>query len=55
MEVCAVHNGAQWLHGLVDSHRADAVRLLDIATSLSMGKAVQAAEGRVPAHWLEGV
>ena len=27
--VCAVQDGAEWLQGLVDSHRADAVRILD--------------------------
>ena len=26
-EVCAVQDGAEWLQGLVDYHRADAVRL----------------------------
>ena len=30
-EVCAVQDGAQWLQGLVDYHRADAVRILDFA------------------------
>ena len=28
-EVCAVQDGAQWLQGLADYHRADAVRILD--------------------------
>ena len=28
-EVCAVQDGAQWLQGLVNYHRADAVRILD--------------------------
>ncbi len=28
-EVCAVQDGAEWLQGLVDYHRADAVRILD--------------------------
>jgi hypothetical protein len=28
-EVCAVPDGAEWLQGLVDSQRADAVRILD--------------------------
>jgi hypothetical protein len=27
--VCAVQDGAEWLQGLVDYHRADAVRILD--------------------------
>src|SRR5260370_3387750 len=29
--VCAVQDGAEWLQGLVDYHRADAVRILDFA------------------------
>jgi hypothetical protein len=28
-EVCAVQDGAEWLQGLADYHRADAVRILD--------------------------
>ncbi len=28
-EVCVVQDGAEWLQGLVDYHRADAVRILD--------------------------
>jgi hypothetical protein len=28
-KVCAVQDGAEWLPGLVDHHRADAVRILD--------------------------
>jgi hypothetical protein len=28
-EVCAVTDGADWLQGLIDLHRADAVRILD--------------------------
>ncbi len=30
-EVCAVQDGAEWRQGLVDYHRADAVRMLDFA------------------------
>src|SRR5216683_7871494 len=30
-EVCAVQDGAEWLQGLVDYHRPDAVRILDFA------------------------
>ncbi len=59
VEVCAVQDGAQWLQGLVDYHRADAVRILDFAHAAEyvneIGQAVQAAGGRLPAHWLEGV
>jgi len=28
---CAVQDGAEWLRGLVDYHRADAVRIFDFA------------------------
>jgi hypothetical protein len=58
-EVCAVQDGAEWLQGLVDYHRADAVRILDFAHAAeyvnAIGQAVQAAGGRLPARWLEGV
>ncbi len=58
-EVCAVQDGAEWLQGLVDYHRADAVRILDFAHAAeylsAIGQAVQAAGGRLPAGWLEGV
>ena len=58
-EVCAVQDGAEWLQGLVDYHRADAVRILDFAHAAEYindsGQAVQAAGGRLPARWLEGV
>src|SRR5438132_9457225 len=58
-EVCAVQDGAEWLQGLVDYHRADAVRILDFAHAAEyvneIGQAVQAAGGKLPARWLEGV
>jgi hypothetical protein len=58
-EVCAVQDGAVWLQGLVDYHRADAVRILDFPHAAeyvnAMGQAVQAAGGHLPAQWLEGV
>jgi hypothetical protein len=58
-EGCAVQDGAQWLQGMVDYHRADAVRMLDFAHAAeyvnAIGQAVQAAGGRLPATWLEGV
>jgi hypothetical protein len=57
--VCAVQDGAEWLQGLVDYHRADAVRILDFAHAAEylneIGQAVQAAGGRLPALWLDGV
>ncbi len=58
-EVCAVQDGAEWLQGMVDYHRADAVRILDFAHAAEyineIGQAVQAAGGRLPPTWLEGV
>jgi hypothetical protein len=58
-EVCAVQDGAVWLQGLVDYHRADAVRILDFPHAAeyvnAIGQAVQAAGGHLPAQWLEGV
>jgi hypothetical protein len=58
-EVCAVQDGAEWLQGLVDYHRADALRLLDFAHAAQyvneIGQVVQAAGGRLPASWLKGV
>ena len=58
-QVCAVQDGAPWLQGLVDYHRADAVRILDFPHAAeyvnAIGQAVQAAGGRLPARWLEGV
>lgn len=58
-EICAVQDGAEWLQGLVDYHRADALRILDFAHAAEyvneIGQAVQAAGGRLPATWLEGV
>ncbi len=58
-EVGAVQDGAEWLQGLVDYHRADAVRILDFAHAAEyvneIGQAVQAAGGRLPALWLDGV
>ena len=57
--VCAVQDGAEWRPRLVDYHLADAVRILDFAHAAEyineIGQAVQAAGGRLPATWLEGV
>ena len=58
-EVCAVQDGAEWLQGLVDYHRADAVRILDFAHAAEyineIGQAVQTVGGHLPAGWLDGV
>lgn len=54
--VCAVQDGAEWLQGLVDYHRADAVRILDFPHAAEYVNAIgQAAGGRLPATWLAGV
>ena len=46
-EVCAVQDGAEWLQGLVDYQRGDAVRMLDCAHAAEylneIGQAVQKA------------
>ncbi len=58
-EVCAVQDGAEWLQGLVDYHRADAVRILDFAHAAEyineIGQVVRTAGGRLPVTWLAGV
>ncbi len=58
-EACAVQDGAEWLQGLVDYHRADAVRILDFAHAAEyvneIGQVVRAAGGRLPTKWLDGV
>ena len=54
--VCAVQDGAEWLTGLVDYHRADAVRILDFAHAAehisAMGQAVMSAGSTVLDDWL---
>ena len=54
-----MQDGAEWLQGLADYHRADAVRILDFAHAAEyindIGQAVQAAGGRLPARWFQGV
>jgi hypothetical protein len=58
-EVCAVQDGAVWLQGLVDYHRADAVRILDFAHASEyineIGQEVAAQGVGLPRRWLEGV
>lgn len=57
--VAAVADGADWLQGFIDYHRADAVRILDFAHAAeyvqAIGEAVREAGYRLPANWLEGV
>lgn len=58
-KVAAVRDGADWLQGVIDDHRADAVRILDVphaAESLNaMGEAVRAAGSSLPSTWWEGI
>jgi hypothetical protein len=54
--VCAVQDGAEWLTGLVDYHRADAVRILDFAHAAehisTMGQAVMSIGSIALDDWL---
>lgn len=57
--VAAVRDGADWLPGVIPSHRPDAGRILDVpqaaADVRAMGEAVRAAGFRLPSAWLDGV
>jgi len=54
-----VMDGAGWLQGVIDYHRADAVRILDFPHAAeyvsAVGEAVQRAGHRLPKNWLQGV
>ncbi len=54
--VCAVQDGAEWLPGLVDYHRGDAVRILDFAHAAEhlsdLGKAAIDAGSGLGDDWL---
>src|SRR5579859_2249741 len=54
--VCAVQDGAEWLVGLVDYHRADAVRILDFAHAAEhlsdLGNAAIDAGSVLASDWL---
>ncbi len=54
--MCAVQDGGEWLPGVVDYHRADAVRILDFAHAAEhisdMGQAATSAGSAVAAAWL---
>lgn len=57
--VCAVQDGAEWLQGFVQSHRHDAVRILDFAHAAEyLGKIleqVQQSGQRLPSRWMSVV
>jgi hypothetical protein len=54
--VCAVTDGAEWLQGLIDLHRPDAVRILDFAHAAGYvtraAQAVFGAQSTVGAAWI---
>jgi hypothetical protein len=54
-----VTDGADWLQGVIDYHRADAVRILDFPHAAeyvsAIGEAVRAAGYSLPHTWLDGV
>jgi hypothetical protein len=57
--VAAAMDGADWLQGIIDSQRADAVRILDFAHAAEyvhgIGEGVRAAGFSFPHSWREGV
>jgi hypothetical protein len=58
-EVCAIQDGAEWIQGFVQSHRHDALRMLDFARAASyvseMADQVREGGGHLPAKWVDGV
>jgi hypothetical protein len=56
--VCAVQDGAEWLQGMVDSHRADAVRILDAGTCRRIRQCDRAGRAgsrrQTPCHLAQG-
>jgi hypothetical protein len=55
-QVCAVQDGAEWIQGFVDLHRADAVRILDFAHArgylAEIAELVKGAGAKLPADWV---
>jgi hypothetical protein len=55
-EVCAVQDGAEWLQGLVDYHRSDALRILDFPHAAEyiadIGDLLQNAGVKLSKKWL---
>ena len=58
-EVCAIQDGAEWIQGFVQSHRHDALRMLDFARAASyvseIADQVREGGGHLPAKWVDGV
>jgi hypothetical protein len=57
--VCAIQDGALWFQGVVDRHRHDVVRMLDVfhaaASVRAIEEEVRTLGARLPKNWLEGV
>jgi hypothetical protein len=58
-QVSAIQDGAEWIQGFVQSHRHDALRILDFAHAAEyvseIADKVREAGGHLPAKWLDGV
>ena len=58
-DVCAIQDGAEWIQGFVQSHRHDALRILDFAHAAKyvydIAARVREGAGHLPATWEEGV
>jgi len=58
-EVCAIQDGAEWIQGFVQSHRHDALRILDFAHAASyiceIADKVREGGGHLPAKWVDGI
>jgi hypothetical protein len=56
-EVCAVQDGAEWLQGLVDYHRSNALRVLDFPHAAEyvaeIGEMLSNAGVNLPKQWLK--
>lgn len=58
-EVCAIQDGAEWIQGFVQSHRHDALRILDFAHAAGyiceIADKVRERGGHLPAKWVDGI
>ena len=57
--MCAIQDGAEWIQGVVQGHRHDAVRILDFAHAASYvyesADKIREGGGHLPAKWVDGV
>ena len=58
-QVCAIQDGAEWIQGFVQSHRHDALRILDFAHAASyvyeMANKMREGGAHLPPKWEDGV